>query len=117
VCAVAVLVRAWGWRPGLAATSFALTVSAYFSLRSARVPEDYQNAIVHLTLFALVAVLICWFNAELRSAQTGLRHSESNFRSLVTHALTASASATPRAFCWTPTQVEAFLHGLRQFEN
>ena len=88
VFAVAVMVSAWygGWRPGLVATSFALTVSAYFSLRAARVPEDYQNAIIHLTLFALVAVLICWFNAALRSAQNGLRYSESNFRSLVTHA-------------------------------
>jgi PAS domain S-box-containing protein len=86
--AVAVMVSAWygGWRPGLMATSFALTVSAYFSLRAARVPQDYQNAILHLTLFALVAVLICWFNAALRSAQNGLRYSESNFRSLVTHA-------------------------------
>jgi len=88
VFAVAVMVSAWygGWRPGLVATSFALTVSAYFSLRAARVPEDYQNAIIHLTLFACVAVLICWFNAALRSAQNGLRYSESNFRSLVTHA-------------------------------
>jgi two-component system, cell cycle sensor histidine kinase and response regulator CckA len=88
VFAVAVMVSAWygGWRPGLVATSFALTVSAYFSLRAARVPQDYQNAILHLTLFALVAVLICWFNAALRSAQNGLRYSESNFRSLVTHA-------------------------------
>src|SRR6202162_3672188 len=88
VFAVAIMVSAWygGWRPGLVATSFALTVSAYFSLRAARVPRDYQNAILHLTLFALVAVLICWFNAALRSAQNGLRYSESNFRSLVTHA-------------------------------
>ena len=88
VFAVAVMVSAWygGWRPGLVATSFALTVSAYFSLRAARVPQDYRNAILHLTLFALVAVLICWFNAALRSAQKGLRYSESNFRSLVTHA-------------------------------
>jgi len=88
VFAVAIMVSAWygGWRPGLVATSFALTVSAYFSLRAARVPQDYQNAILHLTLFALVAVLICWFNAALRSAQNGLRYSESNFRSLVTHA-------------------------------
>jgi two-component system, cell cycle sensor histidine kinase and response regulator CckA len=31
-------------------------------------------------------VLICWFNAALRSAQNGLRYSESNFRSLVTEA-------------------------------
>ena len=88
VFAVAVMVSAWygGWRPGLVATSFALTVSAYFSIRAARVPEDYQNAIIHLTLFAFVVLLICWFNAALRSAQNGLRNSESNFRSLVTHA-------------------------------
>ena len=88
VFAVAVMVSAWygGWRPGLVATSFALTVSAYFSLRAARVPQDYRNAILHLTLFALVAVLICWFNAALRAAQEGLRRSESNFRSLVTNA-------------------------------
>ena len=33
-----------------------------------------------------VALLICWFNAELRSAQEGLRYSESNLRSLVTNA-------------------------------
>src|SRR6202011_787704 len=56
VFAVAVMVSAWygGWRPGLVATSFALTVSAYFSLRAARVPADYQNAIIHLTLFVFV---------------------------------------------------------------
>jgi PAS domain S-box-containing protein len=33
-----------------------------------------------------VALLICWFNAALRSAQEGLRRSELNFRSLVTNA-------------------------------
>src|SRR5579859_4351536 len=68
---VAVMVSAWygGWRPGLVATSFALTVSAYSSIRAARVPEDYQSAIIHLTLFAFVALLICWLNAALRSAQ------------------------------------------------
>jgi PAS domain S-box-containing protein len=61
-------------------------VSAYFSLTAARVPTDYQKAVIHLTLFVLVALLICWFNAALRSAQDGLRRSESNFRSLVTNA-------------------------------
>ena len=88
VFAVAIMVSAWygGWRPGLVATSFALTVSAYFSLTAARVPRDYQKAVIHLTLFVLVALLICWFNAALRSAQDGLRRSESNFRSLVTNA-------------------------------
>src|SRR5512141_3061818 len=88
VFAVAIMVSAWygGWRPGLVATAFALTVSAYFSVRAARVAADYEKALVHLTLFVLVALLICWFNAALRAAQDGLRDSESNFRSLVNHA-------------------------------
>jgi PAS domain S-box-containing protein len=88
VFAVAVMVSAWygGWKPGLVATSFALTVSAYFSLAGARAPSDYHKAIIHLTLFVFVAGLICFFNAALRSAQEGLRRSEINFRSLVTHA-------------------------------
>ena len=88
VFAVAVMVSAWygGWKPGLVATSFALTVSAYFSLGAGRSPTQYRNAIIHLLLFVLVALLICWFNAALRSAQEGLRRSEVNFRSLVTNA-------------------------------
>src|SRR5438445_1892418 len=65
VFAVAVMVSAWygGWKPGLVATSFALTVSAYLSLETARSPSDYRKAVVHLTLFGVVALLICWFNA------------------------------------------------------
>ncbi len=88
VFAVAIMVSAWygGWKPGLVATSFALTVSAYFSLAGARSFADYRKAIIHLTLFVFVAGLICFFNAALRSAQEGLRRSEINFRSLVTHA-------------------------------
>ncbi len=88
VFAVAIMVSAWygGWKPGLVATSFALTVSAYFSLAGAHSPSDYRRAIIHLALFVFVAGLICWFNAALRSAQEGLRRSEINFRSLVTHA-------------------------------
>jgi PAS domain S-box-containing protein len=88
VFAVAIMVSAWygGWKPGLVATSFALTVSAYFSLAGARTPPEYHKAIIHLTLFVFVAGLICFFNAALRSAQEGLRRSEINFRSLVTHA-------------------------------
>ena len=40
VFAVAVMISAWygGWKPGLAATSFALTVSAYFALTGERSP-------------------------------------------------------------------------------
>jgi len=88
VFAVAIMVSAWygGWRPGMAATAFAVTVSAYFSAVAARIPADYERAVVHLTLFVLLALLICWFNAALRAAQDALRDSESNFRSLVNHA-------------------------------
>jgi PAS domain S-box-containing protein len=88
VFGVAIMVSAWygGWKPGLAATSFALTVSAYYSLAGQHSPEDYRKAIIQLSLFVVVALLICWFNAALRSAQEGLRRSEANFRSLVTNA-------------------------------
>jgi len=88
VFAVAIMVSAWygGWKPGLVATTFALTVSEYFSFAGARSPADYRRAIIHLALFVFVAGLICWFNAALRYAQEGLRRSEINFRSLVTHA-------------------------------
>src|ERR1700745_1716829 len=88
VFAVAIMVSAWygGWKPGLVATSFALTVSAYFSLTGEHSPDEYRKAIIHLTLFVFVALLICSFNAALRSAQEGLRRSEINFRSLVTNA-------------------------------
>jgi len=88
VFAVAVMVSAWygGWKPGLAATSFALTVSAYYSFAGDQTPSEYRRAIAHLTLFFAVALLICWFNAALRSAQESLRRSESNFRSLVMNA-------------------------------
>jgi PAS domain S-box-containing protein len=88
VFAVAVMVSAWygGWKPGLAATSFALTVSAYYSLAGELTPREYRKAIAHLALFFAVALLICWFNAALRAAQEGLRRSESNFRSLVMNA-------------------------------
>lgn len=88
VFAVAVMVSAWygGWKPGLAATSFALTVSAYYSLNGDQTPGEYHRAIAHLTLFFAVALLICWFNAALRATQESLRRSESNFRSLVMNA-------------------------------
>src|SRR5260370_15271774 len=88
VFAVAVMVSAWygGWRPGLVATSFALTVSAYFSLRAEQTPAQFRSTMLRLSLFVVLAALICWFNAALRAAQEGLRRSEKNFRSLVTHA-------------------------------
>src|SRR6266849_2813576 len=88
VFAVAVMVSAWygGWKPGLAATSFALTVSAYYSFTGEQTPSQYHTAIAHLALFFAVALLICWFNAALRATQESLRRSESNFRSLVMNA-------------------------------
>jgi PAS domain S-box-containing protein len=88
VFAVAVMVSAWygGWKPGLVATSFALTVSAYFSFSGEHDPAQYRSTMIRLTLFIVLAMLICWFNAALRSAQESLRLSEMNFRSLVTNA-------------------------------
>ncbi|MBV9482527.1 MAG: response regulator [Acidobacteria bacterium] len=87
VFAVAVMVSAWygGWKPGLVATAFALSANAYFALHGASFRPDFRRAVVHLALFVFVALLICSFNAALRSAQEGLRRSESNFRSLVTN--------------------------------
>ena len=87
VFAVAVMVSAWygGWKPGLAATSFALTVGAYYSLAGGHTAAEYRRSLAHLALFCAVALLICWFNAALRATQESLRRSESNFRSLVTN--------------------------------
>jgi PAS domain S-box-containing protein len=88
VFAVAVMVSAWygGWKPGLVATSFALTVSAYFSFTGEHTPAQYRSTMMRLALFVVLALLICWLNAALRAAQDGLRRSEMNFRSLVTDA-------------------------------
>ena len=85
---VAVMVSAWygGLKPGLVATSFALTVIAYFSLVGPHTPDQLRTAILRLSLFFFVAMLICWLNAALRATQEDLRRSELNFRSLVTNA-------------------------------
>jgi len=85
---VAVMVSAWygGWKPGVVATAFALTVSAYFTLAGEHTPQQLRTAILRLSLFFFVAMLICWLNAALRAAQENLRRSELNFRSLVTNA-------------------------------
>ena len=97
VFAVAVMVSAWygGWKPGLVATSFAVTVNAYFSLHGVKTEAEYRRALIHLALFVFVALLICSFNAALRSAQEGLRRSESNFRSLVTNSPYGICRCTP----------------------
>jgi PAS domain S-box-containing protein len=85
---VAVMVSAWygGWKPGIVATAFALTVSAYFSLVGEHTPEQLRIALLRLSLFFFLAMLICWLNAALRATQEELRRSEANFRSLVTNA-------------------------------
>jgi len=85
---VAVMVSAWygGWKPGVVATAFALTVSAYFSLAGEHTAAQLQTAIIRLSLFFFIAMAICWLNAALRSVQENLRLSELNFRSLVTNA-------------------------------
>jgi len=85
---VAVMVSAWygGWKPGVVATAFALTVSAYFSLAGEHSAAQLRTAIVRLSLFFFLAMLICWLNAALRASQENLRRSELNFRSLVTNA-------------------------------
>jgi PAS domain S-box-containing protein len=86
--AVAVMVSAWygGWKPGVVATAFALTVGAYFTLAGSHTPAQSRTAIIRLSLFFFVAMLICWLNAALRASQENLRRSELNFRSLVTNA-------------------------------
>src|SRR5271166_598435 len=88
VFGVAVMISAWygGWKPGLVATSFALTVGAYFSLAGEHTPAQLRTAIIRLSLFFFVAMLICWLNAALRAALENLRRSALNFRSLVTNA-------------------------------
>src|SRR5215472_14986283 len=85
---VAVMVSAWygGWKPGIVATGCGLTVSAYFSLVGEHTPDQLRTAILRLSLFFFIAMLICWLNAALRAAQENLRRSELNFRSLVTNA-------------------------------
>src|ERR1035441_8974124 len=59
---------------------------AYFSLAGEHTPDQLRTAILRLSLFFFVAMLICWLNAALRAAQENLRRSELNFRSLVTNA-------------------------------
>src|SRR5271157_4040565 len=53
VFAVAVMATACsgGWKPGLAATSFALTVRAYYSLTGEQTLSEYRKAIANLALF------------------------------------------------------------------
>ena len=65
---VAVMVSAWygGWKPGVVATAFALTVSAYFTLVGEHSPDQLRTAILRLSLFFFVAMLICCFAMVFR---------------------------------------------------
>src|ERR1700756_4191924 len=85
---VAVMVSAWygGWKPGVVATAFALTVIAYFFFVGDHSPDQLRTAILRMSLFFFIAMLVCWLNEALRVAQESLRRSEANFRSLVTNA-------------------------------
>jgi PAS domain S-box-containing protein len=89
VFAVAVMISAWvgGWKPGLLATLVAVLGDAWLTLLPRlHDPAAVRGEAVHLLLFLVMALLICWFNAALRSAQEGLERSEANFRSLVINA-------------------------------
>ena len=61
-------------------------MSAYFSFSSEQTPAQFRSTMIRLSLFVVLAALICWLNAALRAAQESLRRSEMNFRSLVTDA-------------------------------
>src|SRR5207244_6468080 len=56
VFAVAIMVSAWygGWKPGLVATSFALTVSGYFSLACIHSSSEYCYVIITMVMFYIV---------------------------------------------------------------
>jgi len=88
VFALAVMVSAWfgGWKPGLTTTAFCVLGDAYFFLPMQPSLHAFKDSLVHLALFVLMALLICAFNAALRSAQQALKASEVNFRSLVENA-------------------------------
>ena len=67
VFAVAIMVSAWygGWKPGLVATAFALTVSTYFILAGAQSPAEMHRSIIHLALFVFIALMICFNSASI----------------------------------------------------
>src|SRR2546426_4888036 len=80
VFAVAIMVSAWygGWKPGLVATSFALTVSIYFSLAGGHSPACLRQALIHLTPLVVLGLVIFSFNDALPSGPGGMRRSENN---------------------------------------
>src|SRR5579872_5521488 len=88
VFTLAVMVSAWygGWKLGLFATALSLLAGILFFYPSNELPAVHRAQFIELILFLLLALLMCWFNAALRSLQEALMHSESNFRSLVHNA-------------------------------
>jgi PAS domain S-box-containing protein len=88
VFTLAVMVSAWygGWKTGLLATALSLLAGVVFFYPRGPSPGIHKQEFVELAVFLLLAVLVCWFNAALRSAQEALWNSESNFRSLVQNA-------------------------------
>ena len=88
VFTLAVMVSAWygGWKLGLFATALSLLAGLIFFYPSNQPHYGHRGELIELVLFLLLALLVCWFNAALRSLQEALMHSESNFRSLVHNA-------------------------------
>ena len=88
VFTLAVMVSAWygGWKLGLFATALSLLAGVLFFYPPEQGHAHFRGQFIELILFLLLAVLVCWFNAGLRSLQEALMHSESNFRSLVHNA-------------------------------
>src|ERR1700747_1243020 len=64
VFAVAVMVSAWygGWKPGLVATSFAVTVSAYYTLAGHQTPAEFRRAMIRLPPLLAGRRLLFLFN-------------------------------------------------------
>jgi PAS domain S-box-containing protein len=89
VFTLAVMVSAWygGWKTGLLATALSLLAGiVFFYPRGPAAAGIHRQEFLELAVFLLLAVLVCWFNAALRSAQEALGYSESKFRSLVQNA-------------------------------
>src|SRR5205085_3944357 len=67
VFTLAVMVSAWygGWKLGLFATALSLLAGVIFFYPGS--PSHHQSQVIELFLFLLLALLVCWFNAGLRS--------------------------------------------------
>jgi PAS domain S-box-containing protein len=88
VFTLAVMVSAWygGWKLGLFSTALSLLAGLLFFYPTNQPHYGHRGELIELVLFLLLALLVCWFNAALRSLQEALMHSESNFRSMVHNA-------------------------------